>query len=63
MSPDRTLAGANISTHRHIEKCVQIETEIIVVQWWSLAGKAGIEAPMIDAIYALIAKRAKHLDG
>jgi hypothetical protein len=27
-----------------------------------LVRKAGIATPMIDAIYALIAERAKHLD-
>lgn len=59
----RRLAGAKISMHQDIEKRRPLETEAIVGAVAELARKAGIATPMIDAVYALIAERARHLDG
>src|SRR5258708_1684789 len=58
----RRLAGAKISMHQDIEKRRPLETDAIVGAVVELARKAGIATPMIDAVYALIAERAKHLD-
>jgi 2-dehydropantoate 2-reductase len=59
----KKLAGAKISMHQDIERHRPIETEAIVGAVAELARKAGIATPMIDAVYALIAERARHLDG
>ena len=58
----RQLAGAKISMHQDIEKRRPLETDAIVGAVVELARKAGIATPMIDAVHALIAERAKHLD-
>jgi 2-dehydropantoate 2-reductase len=58
----RQLAGAKISMHQDIEKRRPLETDAIVGAVVELARKAGIATPMIDAVYALIAERGKHLD-
>src|SRR5882672_1052949 len=58
----RQLAGAKISMHQDIEKRRPLETDAIIGAVVELARKAGIATPMIDAVYALIAERAKHLD-
>ena len=58
----KKLAGAKISMHQDIERRRPLETEAIVAAVVELARKAGIATPMIDAIYALIAERARHLD-
>jgi 2-dehydropantoate 2-reductase len=58
----RRLAGAKISMHQDIEKRRPLETDAIVGAVVELARKAGIATPMIDAIHALIAERARHLD-
>jgi 2-dehydropantoate 2-reductase len=58
----RRLAGAKISMHQDIEKRRPLETDAIVGAVVELARKAGIATPMIDAVYALITERAKHLD-
>jgi 2-dehydropantoate 2-reductase len=58
----KKLAGAKISMHQDIERRRPIETEAIVGAVAELARKAGIATPMIDAVYALIAERARHLD-
>jgi 2-dehydropantoate 2-reductase len=57
----RQLAGAKISMHQDIEKRRPLETDAIVGAVVELARKAGIATPMIDAVHALIAERAKHL--
>jgi 2-dehydropantoate 2-reductase len=57
----RKLAGAKISMHQDVERRRPIETEAIVGAVVELARKAGIATPMIDAVYALIAERARHL--
>ena len=58
----KKLAGAKISMHQDIERRRPLEVEAIVGAVVELARKAGIATPMTDAIHALIAERAKHLD-
>ena len=58
----RKLAGAKISMHQDIERRRPLEVDAIVGAVVELARKAGIATPMIDAVHALIAERAKHLD-
>jgi 2-dehydropantoate 2-reductase len=57
----RQLAGAKISMHQDVEKRRPLETDAIVGAVVELARKAGIATPMIDAVYALISERARHL--
>jgi 2-dehydropantoate 2-reductase len=58
----KQLAGAKISMHQDIEKRRPLEVDAIIGAVVELARKAGIATPMIDAVHALIAERAKHLD-
>ncbi len=58
----RKLGGAKISMHQDVEKRRPLETDAILGAVMELARKAGIATPMIDAVHALIAERAKHLD-
>jgi len=58
----KKLAGAKISMHQDVEKRRPLEVDAIVGAVVELARKAGIATPMIDAVHALIAERAKHLD-
>ena len=58
----KKLSGAKISMHQDIDKRRPLEIDAIVGAVVELARKAGIATPMIDAVYALIAERAKHLD-
>jgi 2-dehydropantoate 2-reductase len=58
----KKLAGAKISMHQDVEKRRPLEVDAIVGAVVELARKAGIATPMIDAIHALIAERARHLD-
>jgi 2-dehydropantoate 2-reductase len=58
----KKLAGAKISMHQDVEKRRPLETDAIVGAVVELARKAQVATPMIDAIYALIAERGKHLD-
>ena len=58
----KKLAGAKISMHQDIERRRPLEVDAIVGAVVELARKAGIATPMTDAIHALIAERAKHLD-
>ncbi len=58
----KELAGAKISMHQDVEKRRPLETDAIVGAVVELARKAGISTPMIDAVFALIVERAKHLD-
>lgn len=57
----KKLAGAKISMHQDVERKRPLETEAIVGTVVELARKAGIATPMIDAVYALVAERARHL--
>jgi len=58
----RKLAGAKISMHQDVEKRRPLEVDAIIGAVAELARKAGVATPMIDAIHALIAERARHLD-
>ena len=58
----KKLAGAKISMHQDIERRRPLETDAIIGAVVELARKAQIATPMIDAVYALIAERGKHLD-
>jgi 2-dehydropantoate 2-reductase len=58
----KKLAGAKISMHQDIERRRPLEVDAIVGAVVELARKAGVATPMIDAVHALIAERAKHLD-
>jgi len=57
----RQLAGAKISMHQDVDKRRPLETDAIIGAVVELARKAEIATPMIDAVYALISERAKHL--
>ena len=57
----RKLAGAKISMHQDVERGRPLETPAIVGAVAELARKAGVATPMIDAVHALIAERARHL--
>jgi 2-dehydropantoate 2-reductase len=57
----KKLAGAKISMHQDVEKRRPLEVDAIVGAVAELARKAGVATPMIDAVHALIAERAKHL--
>jgi 2-dehydropantoate 2-reductase len=58
----KKLAGAKISMHQDVERRRPLEVDAIVGAVVELARKAAIATPMIDAVHALIAERAKHLD-
>jgi len=58
----KRLAGAKISMHQDVERRRPLEIDAIVGAVVELARKAAIATPMIDAVWALIAERAKHLD-
>jgi len=58
----KKLAGAKISMHQDVEKRRPLEVDAIVGAVVELARRAGVATPMIDAVHALIAERAKHLD-
>jgi 2-dehydropantoate 2-reductase len=58
----KRLAGARISMHQDVEKRRPLEIDAIVGAVVELARKAAIATPMIDAVWALISERAKHLD-
>ena len=58
----RKLGAAKISMHQDVEKRRPLGTDAIIGAVMELARKAGIATPMIDAVHALIAERARHLD-
>jgi 2-dehydropantoate 2-reductase len=58
----RKLSGAKISMHQDVERRRPLETGAIVGAVVELARKAGVATPMIDAVHALVAERARHLD-
>jgi 2-dehydropantoate 2-reductase len=58
----KKLAGAKISMHQDVERRRPLEVDAIVGAVVELARKAGVATPMTDAIHALVAERAKHLD-
>jgi len=58
----RKLPGARISMQQDVVRRRPLETDAIVGAVVELARKAGIATPMIDAVHALLAERARHLD-
>lgn len=58
----RKLGAAKISMHQDIEKRRPLETDAIIGAVVELARRADIAVPTVDAVYALIAERASHLD-
>ncbi|HKW36713.1 MAG TPA: 2-dehydropantoate 2-reductase [Burkholderiales bacterium] len=58
----RKLAGAKISMHQDVERRRPLEVDAIVGAVVELARRAAIATPLIDAVWALVAERAKHLD-
>jgi 2-dehydropantoate 2-reductase len=57
----KKLSGAKISMHQDVEKRRPLETDAIVGAVVELARRSGVATPMIDAVHALIAERARHL--
>ena len=58
----KKLSGAKISMHQDVEKRRPLEVDAIIGAVVELARKSGVATPMIDAVCALIAERARHLD-
>ncbi len=58
----RKLGGAKISMHQDIEKRRPLEIDAIIGSVVELARRADIAVPAVNAVYALIAERARHLD-
>jgi len=58
----KKLSGAKISMQQDVERRRPLETDAIVGAVIELARKAAIATPMIDAVHALLAERARHLD-
>jgi len=58
----KKLAGAKISMHQDVERRRPLEVDAIVGAVVELARRAAIATPLIDAVWALVAERAKHLD-
>jgi 2-dehydropantoate 2-reductase len=48
--------------HQDIERRRPLEIDAIVGAVVELARKAAVATPLIDAVWALIAERARHLD-
>jgi 2-dehydropantoate 2-reductase len=59
----RKIGNSKISMHQDIERNRPLEVEAIIGAVAELARKAGIATPMVDAIHALVAERARHLQG
>jgi 2-dehydropantoate 2-reductase len=57
----RKLGSAKISMHQDVERGRPLEVEAIIGSVVELARKANLATPMIDAVHALIAERARHL--
>jgi 2-dehydropantoate 2-reductase len=57
----RKIGSAKISMHQDVERGKPLEVEAIVGSVVELARRAGVATPMIDAVYALVGERARHL--
>jgi 2-dehydropantoate 2-reductase len=57
----RRIGASRISMHQDVVRGRPIEIDAVVGSVVELARKAGIPTPMIDAVHALIAERARHL--
>ncbi len=56
----RRIGNAKVSMHQDIERGRPLEIEAIVGSVMELAARAGVATPMIDAVHALLAERARH---
>jgi len=56
----KKIGNSKISMHQDVERGRPLEVEAIIGSVAELARKAGIATPMIDAVHALIAERARH---
>ena len=59
----REIGNSKNSMHQDIERRRPLEVDAVIGAVIELARKAAIATPMIDAVHALIAERARHLDG
>jgi len=57
----RKLGSAKISMHQDVERGRPLEVDAIIGSVVELARKAKVATPMIDAVYALIGERDRHL--
>ena len=57
----RLIGNAKTSMHQDVERGRALEIEAIVGSVMELAAKAGVATPMIDAVHALLAERARHI--
>jgi 2-dehydropantoate 2-reductase len=57
----RKLGGAKISMHQDVERGRPLEVDAIIGGVVELARKAKVATPMVDAVYALIDERGRHL--
>ncbi len=57
----RLIGCAKTSMHQDVERGRPLEIEAIVGSVTELAAKAGVATPMIDAVHALLAERARHI--
>jgi 2-dehydropantoate 2-reductase len=57
----RRIGRSKISMHQDVERGRPLEVEAIVGSVAELARKAAVATPMIDAMLALLAERARHL--
>jgi 2-dehydropantoate 2-reductase len=58
----RKIGSSKISMHQDVERGRPLEVEAIVGSVVELGRKAGVATPMIDAVYALVAERARHIE-
>ena len=58
----REIGDSKNSMHQDIERRRPLEVDALIGAVTELARKTGTATPMIDAVHALIAERARHLD-
>lgn len=59
----RALGSAKVSMHQDLERGRPMEIDAIIGSVVELARRASIATPAIDAVFALITERARHLTG
>ena len=57
----RKIGRSKISMHQDVERGRPLEIDAIIGAVAELARKAGVATPMIGAMHALVAERARHL--
>jgi len=57
----RKIGSSKISMHQDVEKGKPLEVDAVIGSVAELARRAGVATPMIDAVHALIAERARHV--